>query len=123
VNPKREARNTLLMMAIIASLFIVSIPFLTRHTDNIFREYPSFNSTDQINSRVTDFDRFKGTTLIVDSNGNKRSIKAIHNKDSKMLYEYLDINDSIAREPNTTVLKLYKSDGTIIDFDIIFVKE
>lgn len=108
-------------MPLLVVSFIVSVVILNKHTKNVFKEYPLLKSNEAIFMIINEFDVFKGTTLIKDTNGRNISIRAF-NWDIKpdVLYYHLEKGDSISRKGYSDTLFLYKKrDGSVIKFEFL----
>ncbi|MBS2212755.1 hypothetical protein KEM09_15150 [Carboxylicivirga mesophila] len=87
--------------------------------------YPEVQDKQQIASRVQVVKVFKGYTLITDTKGNKFSVFSREFNPNPgyyhlTLFNFVEINDLIARAPYSDTLYLYKSNGEKLPFKIKF---
>lgn len=89
-------------------------------TENEFNQFPLIKTNEAVNSIVFFAKEYKGSTLLVDTQGRYFSIMA-YNWDIKptVLYYHLEKGDSISRKPYSDILYLYKKkDGSFIEFEV-----
>ena len=98
--------------------FIISINLTSKHTSGTFEKYPLVKCGESINIMVISASTFKGTSLVIDKNKQKHSIRAFNwNLKDSYLQNHLLAGDSISRNAHSDILYLYKKDGSVIEFE------
>ncbi len=131
----KNIRNLLWIVYLVVGT-IIGIVYLKSDFDPINTEnefdmfsalvvYPQVQDRQPLACKVQVVKQFKSYAMITDSSGNKFSVMSEEFNPSPgyyhlTLFNFIDVNDSIARAPNCDTLFLYKSNGEKLPFKIKF---
>ncbi len=102
---------------------IILVLILNKITDETFKQFPLIKYGETVNVVILETKSYKGTTLLKDVNGKCFSVRANDwNKKPYLLYNYIDIGDSISLESNSNTLYLFKKkDESILEFKVQYL--